>query len=116
MQFPNYKRSSFNVINSILHYYGVENSHASLKELDEILEKGKYKKIVFLVMDGMGNNIINKYAYNSFISNNNIGPISSVFPSTTTAAMNTYYSALPPIEHAWLGWSCYFKECSRTIF
>lgn len=29
--------------------------------------------------------------------------------------MNTYYSGKSPIEHAWLGWSIYFKECSRTI-
>lgn len=115
MQFPNYKNSSFNVINSLLHYYGVENNHATLRELDAILAKRKYKKIVFLVMDGMGNNIINKYTKGLFIEQKNIGPISSVFPSTTTAAMNTYYSALAPIEHAWLGWSCYFKECSRTI-
>lgn len=115
MQFPNYKRSSFNVINSLVHYYGVENNHATLKEIDELLETNRYKKIVFLVMDGMGNNILNKYAKDLFINQKNIGPISSVFPSTTTAAMNTYYSALPPIEHAWLGWSCFFKECSRTI-
>lgn len=115
MQFPNYRKSSFNVINSLLHYYGVNNNHSSLNELDEILSTKKYKKIVFLVMDGMGNNIINRYAKDSFIDRKNIGPISSVYPSTTTAAMNTYYSALPPIEHGWLGWSCYFKECSRTI-
>lgn len=115
MQFPNYKNSSFNVINSLMNFYGVENNHPTLKELDIILEQGKYKKIVFIVMDGMGNNIVNKYCKDLFISKKNIGPISSVFPSTTTAAMNTYYSALPPIEHAWLGWSCYFKECSRTI-
>ena len=40
-------------------------------------------------MDGFGNNIVNKYLKNEFLERNNYGPISSVFPSTTTAAMNT---------------------------
>jgi len=115
MQFPNYSKSSYNVINSILHYYGVNNNQTSLPELDNILNTKKYKKIIFLVMDGMGNNLINKYLKDSFLAKYNMGPISSVLPSTTTAAMNTYYSGLQPIEHAWLGWSCFFKECSRTI-
>lgn len=115
MQFPNYQNSSFNSINSILHYYGVINDHKSLDSLDKILNEGRYKKIVFLVMDGFGQNIIKKYLKDSFIDRKNIGPISSVFPSTTTAAMNTYYSGLSPLNHAWLGWSTYFKECSRTI-
>lgn len=114
MQFPNYSNSAYNVINSLINFYGVKNNH-TLNELDEILNTKKYNKIVFLVMDGLGNNIINKYLKDSFIERKNIGPISSVFPSTTTAAMNTYYSALSPLEHGWLGWSCYFKECSRTI-
>lgn len=78
MQFPNYKRSSFNVINSLVHYYGVENNHATLKEIDELLETNRYKKVVFLVMDGMGNNILNKYAKDLFINQKNIGPISSI--------------------------------------
>ncbi len=115
MQFPNYLNSSFNVINSLLNYYGVKTNNSTLKKLDEILKEKHYKKIVLLIMDGMGNNIINKYVRDLYLDKKNIGPISAVFPSTTTAAMNTYYSGLSPIEHAWLGWSTYFKECSRTI-
>ena len=115
MQFPNYSNSSFNVINSIIKFYGVKNNNETLEILDNILKEGKYKKIVFMVMDGMGNNLINKYIKDDFLGRKNIGPISTVFPSTTTASMNTYYSAKTPKEHAWLGWSNYFKECSRTI-
>lgn len=115
MQFPNYTKSAFNIVNSILQYYGVKNENATLSTLDQILYSKKYKKIVLLIMDGMGNNIINKYLKGEFLEVNNLGPISAVFPSTTTAAMNTYYSGKSPLEHAWLGWSNYFKECSRTI-
>lgn len=115
MQFPNYQNSAFNTINSILHYFGVNNNNPSLKTLDDILNKKKYKNVVLLIMDGFGQNIIKKYLKDSFIDRKNIGPISAVFPSTTTAAMNTYYSGLSPINHAWLGWSTYFKEFSRTV-
>ena len=61
MQFPNYTNSSFNTINSILHYYGVKNNYESLKTLDQLLNTKKYKKVVLLIMDGFGNNIVNKY-------------------------------------------------------
>lgn len=115
MQFPNYSNSSYNVINSLIKHFGVKNDNESLELLDNILKERKYKKIVFIVMDGMGNNLINKYIKDDFLGRKNLGPISTVFPSTTTASMNTYYSAKTPKEHAWLGWSNYFKECSRTI-
>ena len=115
MQFPNYSNSSFNTINSIIKFLGVKNNNETLELLDNILKEGNYKKIVFMVMDGMGNNLINKYIKDDFLGRKNLGPISTVFPSTTTASMNTYYSAKTPKEHAWLGWSTYFKECSRTI-
>ena len=115
MQFPNYSNSSYNVINTIIKYLGVKNNNETLEVLDNILKERKYKKIVFMVMDGMGNNLINKYIKDDFLGRKNLGPISTVFPSTTTASMNTYYSAKTPKEHAWLGWSNYFKECSRTI-
>ena len=47
MQFPNYTNSSFNTINSILHYYGVKNNYESLKTLDQLLNTKKYKKVCY---------------------------------------------------------------------
>ena len=46
MQFPNYSNSSFNVINSIIKFYGVKNNNETLEILDNILKEGKYKKMI----------------------------------------------------------------------
>ena len=41
--------------------------------------------------------------------------ITSTCPSTTTAAITTYYSGKPPIETGWIAMAQYFKEHGRTI-
>lgn len=113
--FPNYEHSILNSINSILKYYNVETKYNGLPKLDEILRKQEYKNIVFIVLDGMGEHILKDVSPNGFLYNNRIDKITSVFPSTTVAAMTTYYSGKPPIETGWIAWSQYFKEYGRTI-
>ena len=94
---PNYKNSILNLINSILKYYNIETKYNGIDFLDEKL-KNNYKNIVLIILDGMGENILNKVALNGFFKKNQSSVITSVFPSTTAAAMTTYYSGKPPIE------------------
>lgn len=94
---PNYKNSILNLINSILKYYNVETKHNGIDFLDEKL-KNNYKNIVLIILDGMGESILNKVVPNGFFKKNQNTIITSVFPSTTAAAMTTYYSGKPPIE------------------
>ena len=106
---PDYDNSILNLISSILKYYQVETKYSSLNKLDNFLVN-RYDNIVLIVLDGMGNNVINENIPNGFFSNNRIDIITSVYPCTTTAAMTTYYSGKPPIETGWIAWSQYFKE------
>ncbi len=94
---PDYENSILNLINSILKYYHVNTKYKGLDTLDETLQK-KYQNIVLIVLDGMGEHIINHISPNGFFKNHQIRKITSVYPSTTTAAMTTYYSGKPPIE------------------
>ena len=64
---PNYEHCILNTITSILKYYKVETNHKSLESLDEIL-KNKYKNIVFIVLDGLGEHILNKVSPNRYLS------------------------------------------------
>ena len=111
---PNYENCILNTITSVLKYYNVETKHKSLKELDEILQK-KYRNIVFIILDGMGEHILTPISPNSFFRRNEIKKVTSVYPSTTTAALTTYYSGKPPYETGWIAWSQYFKEYGRVI-
>ncbi len=111
---PNYSHCILNTITSILKYYNVETNHESLKNLDKILEN-KYKNVVFIILDGMGESVLKNISSEGFFSKNELDCITSVYPSTTTAALTTYYSGKPPYETGWIAWSQYFKEYGRSI-
>lgn len=114
IKFPDYNHSILNLITSILKYYKVETKHKSLETLDKQLTK-KYKNVVFIVLDGMGETILEKCSPNGYFKSKQIDCITSVYPSTTTAALTTYYSGKPPYETGWIAWSQYFKEYGRAL-
>jgi len=111
---PNYDHCILNLITSILKNYKVDSKYRSLEKIDKLLEK-QYKNIVLVILDGMGKNILENNSPNGIFSKNKIDIITSVYPSTTTAAMTTYYAGKPPIETGWIAWSQYFKEYGRNI-
>lgn len=111
---PNYEHCILNTITSILKYYNVETKHESLEILDKELNK-KYRNIVFIILDGLGEHILNNHSPKGYLSSNKIDCLTSVYPSTTTAALTTYYSGKPPYETGWIAWSQYFKEYGRAI-
>lgn len=114
IKYPDYNNCILNLITSILKYYKVESNHSSLYKLDNILKKD-FKNVVLIVLDGMGEHVLNNISPNGFFKKNEIDCITSVYPSTTTAALTTYYSGKPPYETGWIAWSQYFKEYGRAI-
>ena len=111
---PNYKHCILNTITSILKYYNVETEHDSLNILDEKLKKN-YDNIVLLILDGLGEHILNNISTKGYLNSKKIDSVTSVYPSTTTAALTTYYSGNPPYETGWIAWSQYFKEYGRAV-
>ena len=109
---PDYNHSILNMITSVLKNYNVTSSHSSLPELDNILSK-KYKNVVVVLLDGMGENVLKKASPNGLFSQHEIDVITSVYPCTTTAALTTYYTGKAPIETRWLAWTQYFKELRK---
>ncbi len=111
---PDYHHSILNLITSILKNYHVETDYDSLDKMDQLLKRN-YKNVVLVILDGMGENILKHLSPNGIFSNHKIDVITSVYPSTTTAAMTTYYSGKPPIQTGWIAWTQYFKEYGRNI-
>lgn len=112
---PNYEHSILNTITSILKYYHVETNHKSSEKIDQLLYKKEYKNVILLILDGLGEHILNKISSEGYLNQNKIDCVTSVYPSTTTAALTTYYSGRPPYETGWIAWSQYFKEYGRAI-
>lgn len=112
---PDYNKSILSISSSILKHYGLKSNYKSLTELDKILNK-KYKNIVFLILDGLGANIINEHLNKDDILKSNIlTTVTSVFPPTTTAATTALHSGLSPYETGWIGWLPYFKEYDKMV-
>ena len=112
---PNYDHCILGTITSILKYYNVNTKHKSSEKIDKILKEKKYKNVIFLILDGLGEHILNRISLDGFLSKNKIDCVTSVYPSTTTAALTTYYSGQPPYETGWIAWSQYFKEYGRAL-
>lgn len=116
MKFPDYDRSTLSVTASLMKHYGVSPFYPTLKEIDDALSNEKTRNVVLILLDGMGENLIRrKLPEDSFFLKHDVCGISSVFPSTTTAATTSLWTGLSPLEHGWLGWSLYFKEAGRVI-
>ena len=112
---PNYNHSILCTITSILKYYNVETKYKSSKKIDDLLNKKEYKNVIFLILDGLGEHLLNAISPEGYLSKNKIDCVTSVYPSTTTAALTTYYSGKPPYETGWIAWSQYFKEYGRAL-
>ncbi len=112
---PNYEDSTTNLACSILKYFEVPYYHNTISDVDNAL-KDNPKNVVLILFDGMGYNLINRILpSDSFIRQNMIRKISSVAPSTTTAATTSMLSGLNPSEHCWLGWNTYIEPIDKII-
>jgi predicted AlkP superfamily pyrophosphatase or phosphodiesterase len=107
---PDYNGNSIvNLTSSILKLYNVVSPYSPLKILpQEIIEDSS--NLVFFIIDGLGYNFIKKHAANSMLHKYIRGKITSVFPSTTAAAMLTYYTGLAPLNHGIPAWFTYLRE------
>lgn len=112
---PDYEHCILGTITSILKYYNVETKHKSSEKIDKLLNEKKYKNVIFLILDGLGEHILNSISPEGYLNKNKIDCVTSVYPSTTTAALTTYYSGRPPYETGWIAWSQYFKEYGRAL-
>ena len=87
---PNYDKCILNTITSILKYYNVKTNHNSSEKLDNLLNEKEYKNVIFLVLDGLGEHILNKISPNGYLSENKFdintsnyisGPSTCIYPS-----------------------------------
>lgn len=115
IKYPDYTNSIMNVSNTFLQYYGIKTKHNGIKELEEKLES-KPDHIIFILLDGLGANIVKKHLKDSDgLKKNMIKEITSVFPPTTVAATNSVLSGQPPLTTGYLGWVQYFEQENSDV-
>ncbi len=116
IKYPDYDRSILSVISSVLKHFGVTDcEHKTLPEFDELLNKN-YKNVIVMLFDGMGTSVLeNNLKENDFLRAHRLTDISSVYPSTTVAAVTAFQSGCSPLETGWIGWDLYFDEIGENV-
>jgi hypothetical protein len=106
---PDYRDGSIvNLVASIQLRFGSRPAYGPLKILPQ--ESLKSRNVVLMVVDGLGHRFLESFGRDSFMWRHNIGPITSVFPSTTASAVTSFLTGVAPQQHAVTGWYMYLKE------
>ena len=108
---PNYNHSSINIISSIRNNFGYSSKYDIIPNLFD----KKYKRVVLLLLDGLGVNVLNDNIPNGILAKHYFSKVNCVFPSTTAASTTSIISGLTPLESGWTGWENYVSELNRDI-
>jgi predicted AlkP superfamily pyrophosphatase or phosphodiesterase len=78
------------------------------------------RQIILLIVDGLGFNHLLDHGtgtpfFDKLMNNGEVYPITSVFPSTTPAALTTIHTGYTPQEHGLIEWYTYFEEFQKVI-
>jgi len=111
---PDYQGGSIvNLLSSIIHSLGGDSPHPGLKALDPRLFD-RASRIVYLLLDGVGYNQLTRFMAagggHRFFSKHPVERITTVFPSTTAAAVTTFSTGATPAEHGVLSWHLHFHD------
>lgn len=114
---PDYQGGSIvNLMSSILHAHGGQATAPPLTGLaPELLASAT--NVVLLVIDGLGADWLAQHAPTGILQQHCAQVMTSVFPSTTAAAITTYLTGVAPLQHGITGWFTYLRElgCVMTV-
>ena len=115
-QKPDYLNCGLNLISSIAGHLGLPLSHPTLPFADELLKRKRYQKIVLMLFDGMGIDLLERaLPKDAFLRRRLFRTLSAVCPSTTTNATTCIECGVSPREHGWLGWTLYFPQLQKPV-
>jgi len=106
---PDYEKSIVNLISTFLKRFGCQTYHSEFP-LEGTFEGffQNINKIVVFLIDGMGYKKFSQI--NNKLEFQNVLKVSSVFPTTTVAAITSWFTARTPKEHGLLGYILYLRE------
>lgn len=108
--YPDYDHSLLALSSSLLQAMDYPIQHNPLKTLDKARLKDA-RHLVLLVLDGWGWDFFQQWKHTMDLPPETREQwIYSVFPSTTSAALTSLYTAESPYEHGYLGWSLYLND------
>ncbi len=121
--YPYYEKlCSSNIVPTVLDTFGISTDRPRLDDsvYRDRVDTEDISKMVLFLFDGLGyaqwqNDYRNHDFLGRFVDRGTVSPITSVFPSTTAAALTTVGTGLTPQEHCLPEWSVYLKEIDEII-
>ncbi len=109
-----------NVPTTILSVFGVDADRPTLpKDAFGDVETSGVENVILLLCDGLGYNEWKRQSARGFFGavtrRGSARPITTVFPSTTAAALTTVSTGLTPQEHGLPEWFVYMEELGEVI-
>ena len=111
--FPDYKKYCLSSVP-----WTVANIFGQKTNRPTIPLKYKSDKVIFFLFDGFGFNQWKNFRHpvkTAFEEAGDVFPITTVYPSSTAAAMTTLHTGLTPQEHGLLEWYVYFREIDMIL-
>ncbi|MCH2307655.1 MAG: alkaline phosphatase family protein [SAR202 cluster bacterium] len=85
------------------------------RKSDELLKMiGIPEHLVFVIIDGLGMNILRNLDSNNFLNTNLKSELLTVFPSSTPVALTSFSTGLWPSEHGITNWFTYLPEINKV--
>jgi predicted AlkP superfamily pyrophosphatase or phosphodiesterase len=109
-----------NIPSTILSIFGVDDGRPSLPK-DALGDGGAsgIENVILLLCDGFGYREWERQGERGFVGalsrRGNVRPITTVFPSTTAAALTSISTGLTPQEHGLPEWYVYFDELESVV-
>ncbi|MBN1659303.1 MAG: alkaline phosphatase family protein [Anaerolineae bacterium] len=83
--------------------------------------KDGVQRVILVILDALGYRLLQRMeeaggaeAFTRLAERGSLVPLTSVFPSTTDAALVTFNTGRPPAEHGWLAYEMYLRELGIT--
>jgi len=120
--YPCYESYCFsNIPSAVLYLFGLQKNSPLSKILDKAeITPVNSKKVVFFLVDSFGYKqwleYEDRYEFlKQFTKKGVVVPMTTVFPSSTSAILTTINSGLTPQEHGLPEWRVYFDELDKII-
>lgn len=112
--YPTYQNSLIQLSNSLRQYFELETYHETDKQIDEWLNHHQFQSVVVLLIDGMGEKIVQANDV-PLLKQYHMKCLESVFPPTTVAATTSLQTGKTPMETGWIGWHQYLPGLSDSL-
>ena len=102
------------LIRAIAHLCGAHDLELSRKSQQLVQRIGPAEHYVFVVIDGLGLQLLTDTIDSGFLLDHLSGELQAVFPSTTAAALTAFATGAYPAAHGVPGWWSYVDEHNLT--